>query len=186
MKKLFILFIILSSFLNAQELELINGDYTYTKISNVDKPKSEIYAMLKKQFSNSTQYTINKDDPQSGILSVTKSLALEHYSESETTIPSYEINIEIKDKQIIYKVNNIVFKDIFKGMTNTKNDYQNLLKRIVTSESKIKELGHKLKSEKKKRKKSDINNELDKENEKLSTLNTIKNNLINDFSTVIQ
>ncbi|MDR6404063.1 MULTISPECIES: DUF4468 domain-containing protein [Chryseobacterium] len=163
MKKLLLIFIVISSFINAQELTLVDGNYKYIKIIGIDKTKNEIYPIIKKWLSDSTsqsQYIIDRDDPQAGILSVHKRLPLISYSTSEATIPSYEVNIEIKDKQVKYTVDNIIFQDIFKGMTNTKNDYQYFLKRIAFSESRIQELNKDPNTEKKKSKKKDISNQV--------------------------
>ncbi|MFS4432244.1 hypothetical protein [Chryseobacterium sp. S90] len=184
MKKLSLLFIIFVSFLHAQTLELVGGDYTYTKIINTGKQKKNLYLVLKKWLTNnSSQYTLNKDDQRSGILSFEERLPLVHYNESQSTIPSYTNAIEITNRQVIYRVDRIVFQDIFGGMTNTRNDYQSLLKRIAFSVSTINELKEQLNKERNIKNRFNLRKEISAENEKLSKLNNINTLLTEHFDS---
>ncbi|SMO72876.1 hypothetical protein SAMN06265171_105290 [Chryseobacterium rhizoplanae] len=187
MKKLSLLFIVLASFLHAQTLELTDGDYTYTKTINTDKQKKELYIILKKWIiSNSSLYTLNKDDQRSGILSFEERLPLVHYNDSQSTIPSYTNVIEITNKQIMYRVEHIVFQDIFGGMTNTRNDYQSLVKRIALSVSTINQLKDQLNKERNIKNRFNFRKEISAENEKLSKLNNINMLLTEHFTSNVE
>ncbi|WP_426478172.1 DUF4468 domain-containing protein [Chryseobacterium sp. CBSDS_008] len=184
MKKLSLLFIVFVSFLHAQNLELVDGDYTFTKVINVNKQKRNIYPLVKKWLTdNASQYTVNRDDQRSGILSFEQRLPLVHYNESQSTIPSYTNVIEIKDRQVIYKVNHIVFQDVFGGMTNIKNDYQSLLKRIASSVSTINTFKEQLNQERNIKNRFNLRKEISSENEKLSKLNNINTLLTDHFAS---
>ncbi|MDR6373316.1 hypothetical protein J2795_004656 [Chryseobacterium bernardetii] len=182
MKKLSFLFIVLFSISQAQTLELTDGDYTYTKTITSGKQKKDLYIILKKWImNNSSQYTLNKDDQRSGILSFEERLPLVHYNDSQSTIPSYTNIIEITNKQVIYRAEHIVFQDIFGGMTNTRNDYQSLLKKIALSVSTINQLKEQLNNERNIKNRFNLRKEISTENEKQSKLNNINTLLAEHF-----
>ncbi|MBP1164673.1 MULTISPECIES: hypothetical protein [Chryseobacterium] len=182
MKKLSFLFIVLFSISQAQTLELTDGDYTYTKTITSGKQKKDLYIILKKWImNNSSQYTLNKNDQRSGILSFEERLPLVHYNDSQSTIPSYTNIIEITNKQVIYRAEHIVFQDIFGGMTNTRNDYQSLLKKIALSVSTINQLKEQLNNERNIKNRFNLRKEISTENEKQSKLNNINTLLAEHF-----
>lgn len=182
MKKLSFLFIVLFSISQAQTLELTDGDYTYTKTITSGKQKKDLYIILKKWImNNSSQYTLNKDDQRSGILSFEERLPLVHYNDSQSTIPSYTNIIEITNKQVIYRAEHIVFQNIFGGMTNTRNDYQSLLKKIALSVSTINQLKEQLNNERNIKNRFNLRKEISTENEKQSKLNNINTLLAEHF-----
>jgi hypothetical protein len=182
MKKLSFLFIVLFSISQAQTLELTDGDYTYTKTITSGKQKKDLYIILKKWImNNSSQYTLNKDDQRSGILSFEERLPLVHYNDSQSTIPSYTNIIEITNKQVIYRAEHIVFQDIFGGMTNMRNDYQSLLKKIALSVSTINQLKEQLNNERNIKNRFNLRKEISTENEKQSKLNNINTLLAEHF-----
>jgi len=187
MKKISFLFIILTSFLHAQMLQLSDGDYKYTQTINTGKKKNDVYFILKKWIANNpNQFTLNKDDQRLGILSFDQRLPLSHYNESQSTIPSFTNVIEITNGQVIYRVERIVFQDIFGGMTNTRNDYESLLKRIGHSVSIINQLQNQLRREKNIKNRFNLKKEISAENEKLNKLNGINTMLTESFDNNVE
>ncbi|MBT2623684.1 hypothetical protein [Chryseobacterium sp. ISL-6] len=182
MKKLSILLLMLTAFLHAQTLEQVNGNYTYTKTINTPKKKKEIYAILKKWLTdNSLQYVIGTDDSNQGILSFDERLSLMHYNDTQSTFPSFTSTVEIKNRKVIYKAGYIVLQDNYGGMTNIKNDYSSLVKRITTSTSHISELKTQLNVGNDVMKKADIRKEIETENKKLNQLDTVNRQLTDYF-----
>ncbi|WP_426478161.1 hypothetical protein ACP3T3_01415 [Chryseobacterium sp. CBSDS_008] len=182
MKKLFLLFILIVKFTDAQSLELVNRDYIYTKTINTSKKKKEIYPILKKWLTdNSLQYFINTDDPHLNILSYIERLPLMHYNDTQSTFPSFTSTVEIKNRKVIYKASHIVFQDNYEGMTNIKNDYSSLLNRITILTSHINELENRLNEERDENRKSEIRAELDIENKKLNLVNAVDEKLLDYF-----
>jgi hypothetical protein len=167
---------------NAQSLELVNGDYTYTKIISTSKKKKDIYPIIKNWLAdNSMQYFNDTDDQYLGILTFDERLPLMHYNDTQSTFPSFTNTVEIKNKKIIYKASQIVLQDSYGGMTNIRNDYKSLLNRIASLTSHINELNNNLIREKNEKRKSDIKKEIDIENKKLTLVNAINKKLGDHF-----
>lgn len=182
MNKLTLLFVVFFSIAQAQVLEQTGNDYTYTRTISSGKKKKELYKILKKWITNNTsRYSLIKDDQKSGILSFEEQLPLVHYTDTQSTIPSYTNVIEITNKQVVYRAEQIVFQDTFGGMTNTRNDYQSLLKRIALSVSATNGLKEQLNKERNIKNRFQIRKEISAENQKLSNLNNINTLLTEHF-----
>ncbi|MEN5306823.1 DUF4468 domain-containing protein [Chryseobacterium cucumeris] len=134
MKKiLLILIIIISYFPKCQNLELIDGDYSYTKVIEVNKSKKEIYSSIKKWLNNSmtkSKYVIDQDDPETGIISFNEILPEVEYMYMKSSQVSYKINIDIKENKLRYRVNNITFNNKFAGLANYRQTYEGFLSDI--------------------------------------------------------
>ncbi|SMO71914.1 hypothetical protein SAMN06265171_105182 [Chryseobacterium rhizoplanae] len=183
MKKLSLLCLLIVVFMNAQSVELVNGDYMYTKIINTSKKKKDIYPMLKKWLTdNSLQYFIRTDDRDLGILSFDERLSLMHYNDTQSTFPSFNSTFEIQNRKVIYKAGHIVLQDNYGGMTNIKNDYKSLLDRITNLTLHINELKDQLTTERDEKRRSDIRKEIDIENKKLNQSNAVKIKLTDCFA----
>ncbi len=134
-------FLAISVLANGQELEIVDGDYTYTKVIESNKTKSEIYSTLKKWLNNvavKSKFVIDQDDPDTGILSFNEALPTMEYDFLTTARTSYKVNIEIKDKKVRYIVNNIVLNKEFKQISipEIKQPYNSLLKDIEAENEK--------------------------------------------------
>ncbi|UCA61814.1 hypothetical protein KB553_09885 [Chryseobacterium rhizoplanae] len=183
MKKLSLLFLMLTIYLHAQTLELVNGDYTFFKTIRTPKKKKEIYPILKKWLAdNSMEYVITQDDPDSGILAFDERLSLVHYNDTESTFPSFTNTLTIKNRQVVYNAGHIIFQDHYGGMTNIRNDYRNLVSRITTSTGHISELKDQLSKETDVKKRLGITKEIMVEQEKLNQLGIINKKLTDRFS----
>ncbi|MEF9478795.1 hypothetical protein OWR28_14725 [Chryseobacterium sp. 1B4] len=116
MKKISILFIAFTSFFYAQKVEMSGGEYTYSRTITTGMQKNEMYLILKNWIANnSNQYTLTKNDQKSGVLYFEQRLPLMHYNDSQSTIPSYTNVIEITNRQIIYRAEQIIFQDFLVG-----------------------------------------------------------------------
>lgn len=142
MKKIiFLIFISLHIISSAQYIDISNGDYSYSKIIEVNKDKEDIYNSLKKWLNNSSsksKYIIDQDDSKTGIISYNETLPTMEYVYLRSSRVSYKVNIEIKDKKIRFTINNIVFNNNFNhlNLPDIKESYSSFLKDILTEEEK--------------------------------------------------
>lgn len=143
MKKTLTLLTLLFSFLIfSQELEILDGDYTYTKVIEINKPKKEIYSVLKKWLNNATsksKYVIDQDDPETGIISFNERLPEMRYTYMQNTNITYKVNLEIKENKIRYRINNIIFDNSLRGLVNIKRTYANFLNEMEVEEKNLSE-----------------------------------------------
>lgn len=139
-KTLTLLTLVLSIFIFSQELEILDGDYTYTKVIEINKPKKEIYSVLKKWLNNATsksKYVIDQDDPEIGIISFNERLPEMRYTYIQSTHITYKVNLEIKDNKIRYRINNIIFENNLSGLVNIKRTYSNFLNEMDSEEKSL-------------------------------------------------
>ncbi|AZB23656.1 DUF4468 domain-containing protein [Chryseobacterium bernardetii] len=138
---IFLLFI-LSYFFHAQELQLVDGDYTYTKVLETNKSKIDTYKTLKKWLNNSStksKYVIDQDDFETGLLSFNETLPEREFIYLQTSQVSYKVNIEIKDNKIRFRVNNIILKNNIGGLASFTQSYAYLITNIEKENSKYEE-----------------------------------------------
>ncbi len=161
---------------------MLDGDYSYSKIIEVNKDKEDIYKSLKKWLNNSSsksKYIIDQDDSKTGIISYNETLPTMDYVYLRSSRVSYKVNVEIKDKKIRFTINNIVFNNNFNhlNLPDIKESYSSFLKDILNEEENYNANKKLYEEETKARIKKKYEYEMNNAKNNLRSLNQIKDAL---------